>query len=50
MYPEEVPTKCLYPGQVGYVACNMKQSSEGRSVVGFHIRDEMLTAIRSTYR
>jgi translation elongation factor EF-4 len=29
MYPEEVPTKTLYPGQVGYIACNMKQSSEG---------------------
>ncbi|KAF5330933.1 hypothetical protein D9619_005388 [Psilocybe cf. subviscida] len=28
MYPEEVPTKALYPGQVGYIACNMKQSSE----------------------
>ncbi|KAF8965297.1 Guf1 protein [Flammula alnicola] len=28
MYPEEVPTKSLYPGQVGYIACNMKQSSE----------------------
>ncbi|KDR73578.1 hypothetical protein GALMADRAFT_142054 [Galerina marginata CBS 339.88] len=28
MYPEEVPTKSLNPGQVGYIACNMKQSSE----------------------
>ncbi|KAJ3506153.1 hypothetical protein NLJ89_g7026 [Agrocybe chaxingu] len=28
MHPEEVPTKSLNPGQVGYIACNMKQSSE----------------------
>jgi translation elongation factor EF-4 len=32
MYPEEVPTKTLYPGQVGYIACNMKQSSEGNII------------------
>lgn len=29
MYPEEVPTTSLRPGQVGWVACNMKESSEG---------------------
>jgi translation factor GUF1, mitochondrial len=29
MYPEEVSTGELFPGQVGYIACNMKQSSEG---------------------
>ncbi|TFK42353.1 P-loop containing nucleoside triphosphate hydrolase protein [Crucibulum laeve] len=28
MHPEEVPTQCLYPGQVGYMACNMKDSTE----------------------
>ncbi|KAJ4487702.1 P-loop containing nucleoside triphosphate hydrolase protein [Lentinula aciculospora] len=28
MYPEEVPTDMLCPGQVGYIACNMKESSE----------------------
>ncbi|KAI0006188.1 GTP-binding protein lepa [Russula compacta] len=28
MHPEEVPTAQLLPGQVGYIACNMKQSSE----------------------
>ncbi|KIJ69083.1 hypothetical protein HYDPIDRAFT_36176 [Hydnomerulius pinastri MD-312] len=28
MYPEEVPTTSLQPGQVGYIACNMKESSE----------------------
>ncbi|KAL4246078.1 Translation factor GUF1, mitochondrial [Abortiporus biennis] len=28
MYPEEVPTTSLRPGQVGYIACNMKESSE----------------------
>ncbi|KAH7910765.1 P-loop containing nucleoside triphosphate hydrolase protein [Hygrophoropsis aurantiaca] len=28
MYPEEVPTASLQPGQVGYIACNMKESSE----------------------
>jgi translation elongation factor EF-4 len=32
MHPEEVPTKSLNPGQVGYIACNMKQSSEGEFV------------------
>lgn len=29
MHPEEEPTDSLQPGQVGYVACNMKESSEG---------------------
>lgn len=29
MYPEEIPTDSLRPGQVGYIACNMKDSSEG---------------------
>ncbi|KAH7926649.1 GTP-binding protein lepa [Leucogyrophana mollusca] len=28
MHPEEVPTSSLQPGQVGFVACNMKESSE----------------------
>ncbi|KAJ7286084.1 GTP-binding protein lepa [Mycena rebaudengoi] len=28
MHPEEIPTTSLYPGQVGYIACNMKVSSE----------------------
>ena len=29
MNPEEAPTLGLNPGQVGYIACGMKQSSEG---------------------
>lgn len=29
MHPEEVPTDSLRPGQVGYIACNMKESAEG---------------------
>ena len=29
VHPEEVPTDSLRPGQVGYIACNMKESSEG---------------------
>ncbi|KAI0341647.1 GTP-binding protein lepa [Trametopsis cervina] len=28
MHPEEMSTQTLRPGQVGYVACNMKESSE----------------------
>ncbi|KAF7322622.1 Translation factor GUF1, mitochondrial [Mycena chlorophos] len=28
MHPEETPATSLYPGQVGYIACNMKESSE----------------------
>ncbi|TFK92249.1 GTP-binding protein lepa [Polyporus arcularius HHB13444] len=28
MYPEEVSTDCLRPGQVGFVACSMKESAE----------------------
>ncbi|KAG1891393.1 P-loop containing nucleoside triphosphate hydrolase protein [Suillus subluteus] len=28
MHPEEVPTSSLQSGQVGYIACNMKESSE----------------------
>ena len=30
MHPEEVPALELRPGQVGFVACNMKDSSEGQ--------------------
>jgi len=29
MHPEELPTTRLQAGQVGYIACNMKNSSEG---------------------
>ena len=29
LHPEEVSTSILLPGQVGYVSCNMKESSEG---------------------
>lgn len=29
MNPEEVPAASLRPGQVGYIACNMKESTEG---------------------
>ena len=29
LHPEEVSTSVLFPGQVGYVSCNMKESSEG---------------------
>lgn len=29
MHPEEVSTDCLRPGQVGFVACSMKESAEG---------------------
>ncbi|KAJ7632858.1 P-loop containing nucleoside triphosphate hydrolase protein [Roridomyces roridus] len=28
MHPEEIPVNGLYPGQVGFIACNMKESSE----------------------
>ncbi|KAJ7582978.1 P-loop containing nucleoside triphosphate hydrolase protein [Mycena floridula] len=28
MHPEEVSTGSLYPGQVGFIACNMKESAE----------------------
>ncbi|KAI0317581.1 GTP-binding protein lepa [Amylostereum chailletii] len=38
MHPEEVPTGQLLPGQVGFVACNMKQSSEA------HIGDTLYLA------
>lgn len=36
MHPEEVPTSQLLPGQVGYIACNMKQSSEGEILNSTH--------------
>ncbi|KAJ7087798.1 P-loop containing nucleoside triphosphate hydrolase protein [Mycena epipterygia] len=38
MYPEEIPTNGLFPGQVGYLACNMKESSEA------HIGDTLYRA------
>lgn len=36
MHPEETPTACLRPGQVGWVACNMKDT--GEAIIGdtFH--------------
>ncbi|KAG1789426.1 P-loop containing nucleoside triphosphate hydrolase protein [Suillus plorans] len=36
MHPEEVPTSSLQPGQVGYIACNMKESSEAHIGDTFH--------------
>lgn len=33
MHPEEVPVNALHPGQVGFIACNMKESSEGIEVL-----------------
>lgn len=36
MHPEEEPTDSLQPGQVGYIACNMKESSEGKPFVVIH--------------
>ena len=33
MHPEETPTTTLRPGQVGFVACNMKESSEGNVAI-----------------
>ena len=41
MHPEEVPVKSLNPGQVGYIACNMKQSSEGK--MSLHILADIRT-------
>ena len=35
MHPEEVPTSELRPGQVGFVACSMKESSEGQRIFPF---------------
>jgi translation elongation factor EF-4 len=32
MHPEELPTTSLQAGQVGYVACNMKQANEGAAM------------------
>jgi translation factor GUF1, mitochondrial len=32
MHPEETSTGRLLAGQVGYIACNMKESSEGMSL------------------
>ncbi|KAH9043066.1 GTP-binding protein lepa [Lactarius pseudohatsudake] len=42
MYPEEVPTTQLLPGQVGYIACNMKQSSEAHIGDTLHRVGEMV--------
>jgi hypothetical protein len=36
MHPEEVQTAELLAGQVGYIACNMKQSSEGKILNSAH--------------
>lgn len=33
MHPEEVSTDSLQPGQVGFIACNIKESSEGRTAL-----------------
>ncbi|KAH9001105.1 GTP-binding protein lepa [Lactarius akahatsu] len=42
MHPEEVPTTQLLPGQVGYIACNMKQSSEAHIGDTLHRVGEMV--------
>ncbi|KAH9079584.1 GTP-binding protein lepa [Lactarius deliciosus] len=42
MHPEEVPTTHLLPGQVGYIACNMKQSSEAHIGDTLHRVGEMV--------
>lgn len=31
MYPDQQKTDVLFAGQVGYITCNMKNSSEGQS-------------------
>ncbi|KAH9928534.1 GTP-binding protein lepa [Epithele typhae] len=36
MHPEEVPTESLRPGQVGFVACAMKESTEAHIGDTFH--------------
>ncbi|KAF8320104.1 GTP-binding protein lepa [Clavulina sp. PMI_390] len=36
MHPDEVSTTSLHPGQVGYVVCNMKESSEAHIGDTFH--------------
>ncbi|KAI1791641.1 GTP-binding protein lepa [Ganoderma leucocontextum] len=36
MHPEELPTDCLRPGQVGFVACSMKESAEAHIGDTFH--------------
>lgn len=46
MYPEETPTTALYPGQVGYVACNMKESSEGADILGALCRQMLTLALK----
>jgi len=44
MHPEEIPTGSLNPGQVGYIACNMKQSSEGNYIFNSAVLDLMIPA------
>ncbi len=33
LHPEQTPTGILKTGQVGYIACNMKESSEGTAKI-----------------
>ena len=35
MHPEQKSTDILYSGQVGYIACNMKESSEALLLCDF---------------
>ena len=37
MHPEEVATSELRPGQVGFIACNMKESSEGELLASLEV-------------
>jgi translation elongation factor EF-4 len=41
MYPEEIPTTSLHPGQVGYIACNMKESVEGKDELEFSAKVDL---------
>ena len=50
MHPEEIPTPELRPGQVGYIACNMKESSEGKINLVEHLSwaEDLLAHIGDT--
>ncbi|KAF8637365.1 hypothetical protein AX17_002864 [Amanita inopinata Kibby_2008] len=45
MNPEEVPTTSLHPGQVGYIACNMKESSEAHIGDTLHRMGQVVEAM-----
>ncbi|KAL5490156.1 GUF1 [Sanghuangporus weigelae] len=46
MHPDQIPTDVLFAGQVGYIACNMKDSTEAHIGDTYHRANEPVKPLR----